>query len=508
MNTVKKPTILFSADTNKEIAQETKPVQIRALHVSPECAPLSKKGGLGDVAGALPKALRSAGVDARVLTPAWPGVLDRARDMGALPQRPLGTITAAINWRCLSARVWRATVAGMPVYILENDELFSNEAIYPDVLNAVSAEPMLFLSYASMELDRIARWKPQIIHAHDWPTAPVSCALRWHRHYASKAADYDTVYTIHNIAHQGLFTYDCLNGWGFRPDAYWGTFEFYGQVNLMKGAIINSEAVTTVSPSYSWDIQTRDGGFGLDGVMAANKQKLRGILNGIDYDVWNPRIDGFLPAHYSADDISGKKACRRALMEKFGWEDDGRPVVIFVGRLTEQKGVDIMLDALTRFLPDRIYALIVGSGNDFYNRLLEDFRAAHEQSVRTVVGFSEESAHLAYAGGDILVMPSLFEPCGLSQLIAFAYGTIPVARATGGLADTVIDADSSQDGTGFLFTDYRIDELAQALDRALSAKNDAERWNRIMRAAMTCDFSWNASASEYAALYKKVLKSE
>lgn len=502
--------VLFSADINKEMHQDKtpQPPQIKALHVSPECAPLSKKGGLGDVAGSLPKALRGAGVDARVLTPAWPGVLDKARELGALPQRPVGAVSAAINWRAVTAKVWRANISGLPVYILENDELFSNGDIYPDTLNAETAEPMIFLSYAAMELEHAAKWKPYIIHSHDWPTAAIPAALRWHRHYSSRAADYDTVHTIHNIAHQGLFSYDCLNGWGFRPDSYWGTFEFYGQVNLMKGAINNAEAVTAVSPSYSWDIQTRDGGFGLDGVMAANKQKLSGILNGIDYDVWNPRADKLIPAHYSADRLDGKKSCRRALMEKFGWEDDGRPLVIFVGRLTEQKGVDIMLDALAQFMPDGIYALIIGSGSDMFNRRLEDFRAAHAECVRTVTGFSEETAHLAYAGGDILVMPSLFEPCGLSQLIAFAYGTIPVARATGGLADTVIDADGSPDGTGFLFTDYRIDELAKALGRALAAKADAERWRRIMRSAMKRDFSWNASAAEYAGLYKKILKSE
>ncbi len=507
MNTVKKPTALFSTDTNKETLQENA-YQIKALHVAPECAPLSKKGGLGDVAGALPKALRRGGTDARVLTPAWPGVLDKAREEGALPQRPLGVISAAINWRPVTARLWRANLAGLPVYILENDDLFANEAIYPEALDASSAEPMIFLSYAAMEIERAAKWKPHIIHSHDWPTAVIPAALRWHRHYASKAADYYTVHTIHNIAHQGLFAYDCLNGWGFRPDSYWGAFEFYGQVNLMKGAINNSDAVTTVSPSYSWDIQTRDGGFGLDGVMAANKHKLRGILNGIDYDIWNPRTDRLISAHYDAKNLEGKRECRRALMEKFGWEDDGRPLVIFVGRFTEQKGVDIMLEALSRLMPESIYALIIGSGNDNYNHMLENFGARHTDCARAVAEFSEETAHMAYAGGDILVMPSLFEPCGLSQLIAFAYGTVPVARATGGLADTVIDADGSQDGTGFLFTDYRTDELEKALRRALAAKADTERWNRIITNAMNRDFSWDASAGEYAALYKKVVKSE
>lgn len=499
----------FSADIKTETRAS---FPVRVLHVAPECAPLAKKGGLGDVVGALPKGLRRLEIDARVLMPAWPGVLERARELKALPQRPLGTIAASVNWRAITAKVWRAHIDGVPVYLLENDELFSDPAIYPEQMNAQTAEPMLFLSYAAFELSKAARWKPHIIHAHDWPAAVIPSALHWHRCYSKLAGDYDTVYTIHNMAHQGLFQQENLNGWGFLPEAFSSSdpnsMEFYGQLNLMKGAIINAEAVTTVSPSYSWDIQTQDGGFGLDGVMSANKQKLRGILNGIDYDVWNPSKDSLIPAHYSSERMSGKKSCREAAMKKFNLEDDGRPLVIFVGRLTEQKGIDIMLDALNHFMPDKIYALIIGSGSELYNRKLADFAQAWPDSVRTVTEFSEESAHLAYAAGDILVMPSLFEPCGLSQIIAFAYGTIPVVRATGGLADTVIDADASPDGTGFLFTDYSIEEFTQALARSLEAKKDQPRWNRIIKNAMKKDFSWDSSAQEYAALYKSVMTAD
>lgn len=305
----------YSADIKMEKEHE---FVLKILHVSPECAPLAKKGGLGDVAGALPKALRKNDIDARVLMPAWPGVLDRARELSALPSRPLGTVSAALNWRSLSAKLWRASIDGLPIYILENDELFANENIYPEEMSAATAEPMIFLSYAAFELSRAARWKPQIIHAHDWPTAIIPSALRWHRHYSSMAGDFDSVYTIHNMAHQGLFQQECLNGWGFLPDSFSAldpaSLEFYGLVNLMKGAINTSEAVTTVSPSYSWDIQTHDGGFGLDGVMSTNKSKLRGILNGIDYDVWNPHTDPLLPAHYDVSHRDGKKSCRRALM--------------------------------------------------------------------------------------------------------------------------------------------------------------------------------------------------
>lgn len=483
---------------------------MKVLHISPECAPLAKKGGLGDVAYALPKALRASGADARVLMPAWPGVLDAAKDMGALSSRHFAVINAAIDWRVLSARVWRATVDGLPVYLLENDRLFSAPNIYPDEMTAESAEPMIFLSYAAFELAAAAHWKPMILHAHDWPAAMIPNALRHHRCYSSLAAEYDTVYTIHNMAHQGLFEPDCLNGWGmdagsFVPMAE-GSLEFYGKVNLMKGAVDNAEAVTTVSPRYTWDIQTKEGGFGLDGVVSANRHKLRGILNGIDCDIWNPRTDSLIPANFSTEDISGKKACRAALMKEYGWRDDGRPLLIFVGRLAEQKGVDIMLEALWGLPDSSFYALIIGSGSSYYNGRVAGFAASHTENVRTVTGFSEKKAHQAYAAGDMLLMPSLFEPCGLSQLIALAYGTVPVARATGGLCDTVIDADSTDEGNGFLFADYSAGELKDAIGRAVSARNEPERWERIIKNAMARDSSWNVPAKEYSDLYREIIE--
>ena len=485
---------------------------MKILHVSPECAPLAKKGGLGDVAYALPKALRKNGVDARVLIPAWPGVLDAARDLGALRSRPFATISAALDWRVLSAKLWRATIDELPIYILENDRLFSNTDIYPEETNAESAEPMIFLSYAAFELADAAHWKPLILHAHDWPAAMIPSALRHHRHYSSMAGDYDTVYTIHNMAHQGLFSPECLDGWGIKPESFVpmsaGSLEFYGRVNLMKGAIDNAEAITTVSPRYSWDIQTKEGGFGLDGVMSENKRKLRGILNGIDCDVWNPKRDRLLPANFDASELEGKKICRAAVMQRFAWEDDGRPLLVFVGRLTEQKGVDIMLGALSELPKESVYVLIIGSGSEYYGGRVAEFAAAHAENVRTVTGFSEEKAHLAYAAGDLLLMPSLFEPCGLSQLIALASGTIPVARAPGGLCDTVIDADGTEDGNGFLFADYSAEELRGAIRRAAEAMRDAARWKRIIKNAMSRDSSWNIPAKEYAALYQEIVESE
>jgi len=485
---------------------------LKVLHIAPECSPLAKKGGLGDVVGTLPKALKKQSIDARVLIPAWPGVLEKAEEIGRLKREPIGEISVALNWRAYTASVLEAEVNGLHIYLLDQPELFSDPCIYPEKLDAVTVLPFIFLSFAPFELLRLTGWKPQFLHAHDWTTAPVSAALKWHRYYSYFNGDYDTVFTIHNLAFQGIISPSVLEGWGFSPRAFSNldtdSLEYFGQVNMMKGAITTTQAFTTVSPNYSWDIQTPNGGLGLDGVIVAHKNKLRGIINGIDYDVWNPKTDSLLPANYSIGDMGGKEECRRALLKECGWKEDRRPILIFVGRLTEQKGIDIMLDAVRPFLAKKARFVIVGSGNDLYTRKVFEFRKEYPHSVHEILEFNEAKAHLAYAGGDMLLMPSLFEPCGLSQLIAFAYGTIPVARATGGLADTVIDADGSPDGTGFLFKDFSHEELQKAIDRALAAKDDGTRWDGIIRNAMGSDFSWDNSAKAYAELYRDILTSD
>ena len=485
---------------------------LKVLHIAPECSPLAKKGGLGDVVGTLPKALKKQSIDARVLIPAWPGVLEKAEEIGRLKREPIGEISVALNWRAYTASVLEAEVNGLHIYLLDQPELFSDPCIYPEKLDAVTVLPFIFLSFAPFELLRLTGWKPQFLHAHDWTTAPVSAALKWHRYYSYFNGDYDTVFTIHNLAFQGIISPSVLEGWGFSPRAFSNldtdSLEYFGQVNMMKGAITTTEAFTTVSPNYSWVIQTPNGGLGLDGVIVAHKNKLRGIINGIDYDIWNPKTDSLLPANYSIGDMGGKEECRRALLKECGWKEDRRPILIFVGRLTEQKGIDIMLDAVRPFLAKKARFVIVGSGNDLYTRKVFEFRKEYPHSVHEILEFNEAKAHLAYAGGDMLLMPSLFEPCGLSQLIAFAYGTIPVARATGGLADTVIDADGSPDGTGFLFKDFSHEELQKAIDRALAAKDDGTRWDGIIRNAMGSDFSWDNSAKAYAELYRDILTSD
>jgi starch synthase len=478
---------------------------LKVLHVTVEMAPLVKRGGLGDVLGALPKSLRRGSVDARVLLPAFPEVMEKIRlngyDCSLLPEK----IHVALNWRVYSASVYRADVEGVPVYLLEQAELFATSNVYPQVLSQASILPFAFLSQAALELPSLTEWKPDIFHVHDWTSSLLPMTLRWHKHYRAMRSEYDVVFTIHNLAHQGIVDPTVLTSLGITRDAFAiDGVEYYGQANLLKGGLVSSDAITTVSPRYSWDIQTPEGGFGLNGVFSTIKGKLSGILNGIDYDVWSPRTDPMIPARYDVNDMSGKALCRKKLAEVCRWEDDGKPIVSFVGRLVQQKGIDILFTMLDWLMVDNCRAVVIGSGASQYEDWAQQFSRSYPEYFWCFTGFNEEMAHLAYAGSDITVMPSLFEPCGLSQLIGMSYGSVPVVRCTGGLADTVIDFDASLDGTGFMFSDYSTDELLKAMYRAIDAFYDKERWNELVKNAMSADFSWDSATASYIDLYKSL----
>lgn len=475
---------------------------LNVLHITAEMAPLAKQGGLGDVLGALPKALRRRDVDSRVVLPVWPGVMENVEKEGYVCKKLPEKINLALDWRVYTASIWEANADGFVVYLLEQPELFTDAKIYPSMLTPSTILPFVFLSLAALELPNCTGWKPEIFHVHDWSTAILPIALRWHRHYKTMRSNYDVVLTIHNLAHQGIIDAGMLSSWGLTKEAFsFEGMEFYGQANILKGGALSSDAITTVSPHYSWDIKTPDGGFGLHGVFSALRGKLAGILNGIDYDVWSPVSDAVLPQTYTADDLSGKATCRKKLLDMCHWSDDGKPLMIFVGRLLQQKGIDILITALDWMLVDNCRMIVIGSGAPQYEAWVKEFQGTYPDYFWGFTDFSEEMAHLAYAAADMLVMPSLFEPCGLSQMIAMSYGTVPIVRNTGGLADTVIDFDGSPNGTGFLFTDYTADELCQAIYRAIDVFHDKERWHTLVRNAMKADFSWASSTSAYINLY-------
>jgi len=481
---------------------------LRALHVASEMAPLIKMGGLGDVVGALPHTMLELGIDGRILLPLWPGVLETLQEMGISTSRESEKVHVSLNWRVYSGEILSALVHGIQVYLLDQPELFQNPRIYPPETTEESVLPFVFLSYAALELEKVINWRPHVIHAHDWPGAFLPGALQWHRHYKQHHGHYDTVLTLHNMAHQCVVKRSALESWGFEPEAFSvGAMEFYGQVNVLKGGINAAGAVTTVSPQYSWEIQTMKGGFGLDGVLIQNRSKLRGILNGIDYEIWNPAEDPHLPKPYTAKNLGGKRACRKALLERTGLPEENRPIFIFVSRLVEQKGIDLILGSMEALLKKNIQLLILGSGHEAVERAFQEEVRRFPGQVWLHTGFSEPLAHLLYAGGDFLLMPSLFEPCGLSQLIAMRYGTIPVVRAVGGLSDTVLDVEGApEDGNGFVFLDYSGEELLKAVSRGLALYDKPKEWKALVSRNMEVDFSWRRSARLYQQLYNALLE--
>ena len=491
---------------NRSDQQSESPVQPKVLHVTPEMVPLVKVGGLGDVVGSLPGSLNAIDTDARVLLPAYAGVMDRISDAGFRLTHLTRSVEAALRWKVYRARIWRALVNGIPVYLLENDALFGSPSPYPDVLTPESVLPFAFLSLASLDIHTAIRWKPDVIHCHDWPASLTAIALRWHRHYRTVSHRPATVLTIHNLAHQGLLPASVLDEWGIADDAFaMQGVEYYGNVNLLKGSIVASDRITTVSPRYASEILTEKGGCGLAGILRENADKLSGILNGLDTNLWNPERDRLLSSSFSTKKPEGKKTCRRAFLEDIGWDDDGAPLCVMVSRLVRQKGLDILIPAIPDILALGARVVIIGKGEPAFEERLSSMDAEFPGRFRALLTYDERLAHSAYAGGDIFLMPSDFEPCGLSQLISLRYGSVPVVRAVGGLADTIRDADASPDGYGFTFDDYETEALTSAVSRALDAFRDAERWDGIRTRGMKKNFGWEQSASAYKDLYLSLL---
>ncbi len=476
--------------------------KLKILHVSPEAVPFSKIGGLGDVAGSLPPALRKLGADCRLLTPAWPGVLDTARDRGFKITRIPRRIEAAIRWKIFRGTAWKCSGHGVEAYLLEEPSLFGG-TVYPDELTPDSATPFAFLSLAALDLPEAARWDPDVIHCHDWGAALLPAALRWHLHFREERMPWKTVFTIHNLAHQGLLPLETPTDWGIAGEALRvDGFEFFGMANLMKAALIASDAITTVSPGYAREITTGEGGEGLGGLLQSLAYKTTGILNGLDVDYWNPKTDPLLPAPYFPADMAGKEACRKKLLERALWEDDGRPIFVSVGRMVDQKGFSILLPALERLAEMNCRIFIIGSGQEEYEQAALEAASRFPGSVFVHVGYDEPLAHLAYGGGDFFIMPSLFEPCGLSQLIALRYGSVPVVRAVGGLRDTVFEEGPGKNG--FIFGDYSAGSLLEAVARAIEAFSDKKTMAGLVSEGMKGDYSWDRSAPLYKELYESL----
>lgn len=479
--------------------------RLTVLHVTPEMTPVSKVGGLADVAGSLPGALQRLGVDARVFTPSWPGVAERLRDLGARAISGPDRICVPFGGRKVCSDFSVVDLAGTSLCLLEDDELFSNPSIYPEKLDPLSAMPFAFLSLAAVEYSLSNEWKPQILHLHDWPSSLVPAALKWHRVYGVAREGPRTVLTIHNIAHQGILPLSALDEWGFGPEALTlDGVEFYGSANLLKGGITASDAVVTVSPNYAREILSPEFGEGLEGVLEYRKSKITGILNGIDTASWDPWRDKAIPANFRTGDMKGKQTCRAVLLSECGWVGFSGPLIVSVGRLVRQKGLELLLHALDEILSMGARLVLIGTGERELEERFSREAIRRQDGLHFRRAFDEGFARLAYAGGDIFIMPSLFEPCGLSQMISMRYGTVPVARGVGGLVDTVSDTDAGPRGTGFLFDDFTPEALMCAVKRALTHFSEPRSWSQLRKRCMEKDFSWDLSARSYMTLYSSL----
>jgi len=472
---------------------------MRVAVIASEAVPYSKTGGLGDVAGALPKALRKVGVDSILITPCY--WQTKAEHLWRTAVADLN-----VDWRggVYPAKAFYSEANGSPTYLIDAPSYFHRDSIYG---YSEDYERFAFFNRAALALlKRIGR-PPDIVHLNDWHTGFAAVELASARSFDPYWQNTRTVFSIHNMAYQGAF--DPVELWklGFGSEFARNAFAFNGYASAMKAGMEISDTLSTVSRRYAKEIQTPENGYGLEWLARKRTDRLVGITNGVDYEVWNPTTDPELPANYSIDELAGKRECKRALLEEFALPVDlERPIFASITRLTAQKGVDLMMSVAADIIAAGAYIISLGSGEKQY----EDFwQRLHDHAPRQVGiyrGYNESLAHRIEAGADIFMMPSRFEPCGLNQMYSLRYGTVPIVRAVGGLDDTVHTYDAvTGTGNGFKFGAYRADRFLERIFEALFAYSDPDTWRRIQVNGMKEDNSWEHAARNYVELYKWTL---
>jgi starch synthase len=478
---------------------------LRVVFVASECVPFSKTGGLADVIGALPEALADQGLDVQVLIPRYRGT---KQGETLLTGRSV-TIPLSAGFRFANVQDG-GTVKSVLHYLVDCPEFFDRDGVYQDKGTGADYPDnhLRFAGFSLAALEFIKRLgpPPDIIHCHDWQTSLIPVYLRRNyaldRYYAATRC----VLTIHNLAYQGEFPRAALADISL-SDALFNidALEFYGKINLLKGGLMFADALTTVSPRYAEEIQTPEFGSGLEGVLKRRAGRLRGILNGADYEAWNPATDALIPAHYTPENLEGKRECKRALLEKMGVAQPqlDLPVLGMISRFDRQKGFDLIAEIAENLAALDVYFVLLGSGAREYEEFFERLGRRSPGKFLVKVAYDNSLAHLIEAGSDIFLMPSRYEPSGLNQMYSLKYGTVPVVRATGGLENSVEDFNGTS-GTGFKFTEYTGAALLSAISRALEAYRWPKLWSKIMLNGMQKDFSWAHSAREYADLYRAV----
>jgi len=478
---------------------------MRLCFISSEVFPFSKTGGLADVSGALPKALAKKGVDVCVLTPKYKSV--NKFDLKELYRASLKIGSRSEEYTLYE---YKNSNNHLIYYFIGNDHYFNRDNLYGEGTQDYidNAERFSLFSYAALDILKKMDFQPDIIHTNDWQSALVNIYLKLYYKNDDFFKNSNTILTIHNIGYQGIFDKNKMQTLNLPWDIFnIDGIEFYNQINLLKGGIIFADAVTTVSKTYSQEIQTEEYGARLDGVLKKFSYKLSGIVNGLDYDVWNPKTDKFIKFPYDENNISGKYENKKALQKELKLDYTNVPLFGMVSRLASQKGVDLATAAIEKILKkytDAEFA-ILGTGDKELEKKLKEMAKKYKKKIAAIIGFDEGLAHRIYAGSDFFMMPSKYEPCGLGQMIAYRYGAIPIVRATGGLKDTVENYDMvSQKGSGFVFEKYDSSELFETVLKAkalFSRKNEIES---LVKKVMRFDYSWDNQATEYIKLYKNV----
>jgi starch synthase len=472
---------------------------MRILFVASEGLPFSKTGGLADVVEALPKALVAQGHEVAVVLPRYRGT--------TVPTAIVPSLTIPMGNRLRFPAVADGTpLNGVHYFFVDDPPYFDREGIYGGAAGDYpdNAERYSELCRAAIEIAKHV-WPTDVFHCHDWQTALLPVLLRTSYGDDPVVKDLPVVFTIHNMGYHGQFRRDVLAAAGIPPELFNpAALEFYGNVNLLKGGLVYSDYLTTVSPTYAREIQTPEFGYGLDGVVRSRGDRVVGILNGVDYSAWNPAKDPFIAAKYSAKDLFGKQACKRDLLHTFGLADDNlhRAVLGIVSRFADQKGFDLIADRAHEVLQEDVMMVVLGTGDRRYEDLFRALAAAYPGRVAFKFAYDNALAHKVEAGADIFLMPSRYEPCGLNQIYSLKYGTVPVVRATGGLDDSVEKFDVEHGtGTGFKFAEYTGAAFLYAVKQALQHYADERIWKRIQLNGMAKDFSWKAPAAEYARVY-------
>jgi starch synthase len=477
---------------------------MKVAMLASEVVPFAKTGGLADVAGALPKFLSPLGLELRVFLPLY-----RETKKKGLPlRRVIGNLEMDWDGEKVPFSAWESGEGALRFLMIENDEYFGRDCLYgtPQGDYPDNGERFAFFSKAAMESLKHLDFRPEVIHAHDWQSAIALAFLKFLYARDPFFARTRSLFTIHNLAYQGLFEKEVLSRIGL-PAALFNMedLEFFGKVNYLKAGILYSTAVSTVSRRYSQEIQTPEFGHRLDGLLRKRRDRLFGILNGVDYTDWNPATDKFIVRPFDPTYLDGKKQCKRDLLRAFSLDSvkEESPVVGMVSRLAGQKGFDIVCESLEEIFRLGAVLVILGTGEEVFQKALTAAQEKFPESLGLKIAFDESLSHKIYAGSDMFLIPSRYEPCGLTQMYSLRYGTIPVVRATGGLDDTIQEYDPARGtGNGFRFQEYESSALLSSLQKAIAVYRDKESWRPLVQKAMACDFSWEVSAREYLRLYQ------